>query len=141
MKKTIFLCASMSFYKELVDIEKQLEAKGFIVNIPVSAHFMKEQNDFEVSHFKGVQTIEQKGQYIMTNFEKIAQSDCILVINNEKRGINGYIGPNVLMEIGLAFYLKKKTFIWNPIEDDASYKEELLALSVQYINKDLGKIQ
>ena len=131
----------MSFYKELVDIEKQLETKGFIVNIPVSAQFMKKQNDFEVSHFKGVQTSEQKGQYIMTNFEKIAQSDSILVINNKKNGISGYIGANVLMEMGLAFYFKKKIFIWNPIENDASYKEELLALSVQYINKNLEKIK
>ena len=108
MKKSIFLCASMSFYKELVEIEKELEAKGFKVNIPVSAQIMKEKNDFEVSHFKGVQTHEQKAQYIMINFEKIAHGDSILVINDLKNGINGYIGANVLMEIGLAFYLKKK---------------------------------
>jgi hypothetical protein len=139
--KTIFLCASMSFYKELVEIEKELEVKGFIVNIPVSAQLMKEQNDFEVSHFKGVQTHEQKAQFIQTNFQKIAESNSILVINNEKNGISGYIGPNVLMEIGLAFYLKKYIYIWNVIEENAPYKEELLALNVTYIHKDLGKIQ
>lgn len=77
----------------------------------------------------------------MTNFEKIAQSDAILVINNIKNGIEGYIGANVLMEIGLAFYLKKNIYIWNPIEEDASYKEELLAFNVVYINNDLDKIQ
>ena len=141
MKKTIFLCASMAFYKELVEVEKQLEAKGFTINIPVSAKIMKKKNDFEVSHFKGFITNEQKGQYIRTNFEKIAQGDSILVINNEKNGINGYIGPNVLMEIGLAFYLKKHIYIWNAIEENAPYKEELLAFNVVYINKDLDKIQ
>lgn len=131
----------MSFYKKLVDIEEQLEKKGFEVFIPVSAQLMKEKNDFEVSHFKGVLTPEQKAQYIMTNFEKIAESDCILVINNKKNGINGYIGANVLMEIGLAFYLKKKIYIWNPIQEEASHKEELWAFNVTYINKNLDKIQ
>jgi len=141
MKKTIFLAASMSFYKELIDVERQLEEKGFNVIIPVSAQLMKKTNDFDVTHYKGVQTNEQKGQYIMTNFEKIAQSDAILVINNIKNGIEGYIGANVLMEIGLAFYLKKNIYIWNQIKEDASYIEELLAFNVVYINNDLDKIQ
>lgn len=140
MRKTIFLCASMAFYKELVEIEKQLESKGFIVNIPISAQIMKQKNDFDVSHFKGMITPKEKGQYVRTNFEKIAKGDCILVINNEKHGVHGYIGPNVLMEIGLAFYLKKHIYIWNPIEETASYKEELLAFNVIYINKELEKI-
>lgn len=130
----------MSFYKELVEIEKQLISKGFTVHIPVSAQIMKKQNDFEVSHFKGVQTHAQKGQFVLQNFQKIADSDAILVINNEKNGVKGYIGANVLMEIGLAFYLKKKIYILNPIEDNAPYKEELLTFEVEFINKELNKI-
>ena len=141
MNKTIFLCASMSFYKELVDIEKQLVTKGFTVLIPVSAQIMKDKNDFEVTHFKGVQTHEQKSQYILRNFKNISNSDCILVVNNEKNNVKGYIGANVLMEIGLAFYFRKKVYILNQIEDSASHREELLAFEVEFINKDLSKIQ
>ena len=140
MTKNIFLCASMSFYRELVDIEKQLVAKGFNVLIPVSAQIMKDKNDFEVTHFKGVQTYEEKGQYVLRNFKNISNSDCILVVNNEKNNVKGYIGANVLMEIGLAFYFRKKIYVWNSIEDTASYKEELLAFKVEFINKDLSKI-
>lgn len=140
MKKSIFLCASMAFYRELVDIEKLLEQKGFTVYIPVSAETMKRTNDFDVSHFKGVFTPKQKAQFIRQNFQKIAESDSILVINNQKNGIQGYIGANVLMEIGLAFYGKKNIYIWNPIEDTASYKEELLAFDMIYINQDIHKI-
>jgi hypothetical protein len=99
---------------------------------------MKKKNDFDVTHFKGVQTNEQKAEFIQTNFKKIAKSDSILVINNTKNGVNGYIGPNVLMEIGLAFYLKKNIYIWNAIEENAPYKEELLAFNVMYINRDLS---
>ena len=138
--KSIFLCASMSFYKELVGIEERLEAKGFTVNIPISAQTMKKNNDFEVSHFKGVFTYTQKADFIHRNFETIFQSDAILVINNKKNGINGYIGANVLMEIGLAFYLKKKIFIWNSVPEDAPYREELLAFGVKVVDQKLERI-
>jgi hypothetical protein len=136
----IFLAASMNFYEELVKIEQSLLAKGFDVEIPVSAKTMKAKNDFDVTHFKGVFTPAQKGNFIQENFLNISNSDAILVINNEKNGIKGYIGANVLMEIGLAFYLKKKIYIWNQYPGDAPYKEELLAFDVQIINKDLNKI-
>jgi len=141
MNKTIFLCASMNFYKELVDVEEKLEKKGWVVGIPISAGIMKKKNDFEVSHFKGVFSHKQKGEFIQTNFKNIAKGNAILVINGEKNGIQGYIGANVLMEIGLAFYLGKKIYIWNPIDENASHKEELLAFGVTFINKDLSKIQ
>lgn len=144
MKKIIFLAASMSFYKELVEVEKRLEERGLKVHIPVSAGIMKEKNDFDVSHFKGFQTEqtdEKRARFIHTNFENIAESDSILVINSEKNGVKGYIGPNVLIEIGLAFYLKKKIYIWNPIDEKASYEEELRIFGVTFINKDLEKVR
>ena len=46
MNKTIFLCASMNFYKELVDVEEKLEKKGWVVGIPISAGIMKKKNEF-----------------------------------------------------------------------------------------------
>lgn len=136
----IFLAASMNFYEELVRIETELKDMGFEVEIPVSAKTMKAKNDYVVEHFKGKTSSAQKGLYIKENFDNIANSDAILVINNEKHGVLGYIGPNVLMEIGLAFHLNKKIFVWNQYQDDASYKDELLALNVQVINQDLSQI-
>ena len=141
MNKTIFLCASMAFYKELVHIGEQLEALGFKVFLPVSAQMMKRKNDFEVSHFKDIFSHSEKAEFIQENFKNIAESDGILVINNEKNGMKGYIGANVLMEIGLAFYLLKKIYILKPIEENASYKEELLAFGAQFINEDLNSIE
>ena len=131
----------MAFYKQLVEIEKQLEARGFTVMIPGSAKIMKKKNDFEVTHFKGVFNYAQRKKLIHKNFDDIAKSDSILVINNEKNGIKGYIGANVLMEIGLASYFKKKIYIWNPVADTAAHKEELLCFDVQFIDGDLTKIK
>jgi hypothetical protein len=141
MKKAIFLCASMAFYKDLISIEKQLQAKGFKVNIPESLKIMKKKNDFEPSHFKGKFTPEQKAQFIQKNFRNIVKSESILVVNNEKNGIKGYIGANVLMEIGLAFHKNKKIYILNAIDKKASHMEELLAFNVNFINNDLDKIK
>lgn len=138
--KSIFLCASMNFYENLVAVEKELVEAGYNVEIPVSAKTMKENNDFIVSHFKGVFSSAQKGKFIQENFRNIAKSDAILVINNEKNGIRGYIGTNVLMEIGLAFYLNKKIYLWNQFSEEAPYKEELLAFGVSVINQDISKI-
>lgn len=139
--KTIFLCASMSCYRELIQVEKELVARGFIVNIPVSAKVMKENNDFDVAHFKGTNLPAQKAIFIRTNFEKIAEGDAILVVNGEKNGIAGYIGANVLMEIGLAFYLRKEIYLWNPVARMAPYKEELLAFAAEEISQKLDKIK
>lgn len=140
MSKTIFLCASMDFYKELVNIEKQLVTKGFTVKIPHSAQIMKKKNDFEVSHFKGVFTYEQRKKFIHDNFKEIEKSDAILVINNEKKGIQGYIGTNVLMEIALAFYFHKKIYVLNPVSESSSSYEELMCFGVDFINKNLEKV-
>lgn len=136
----IFLCASMNFYVDLIRIEQELISLGFQVEIPVSAKTMKAKNDFEVSHFKGVFTPQEKGKFIQENFANIAKSDAILVVNNEKNGIKGYIGANVLMEIGLSYYLGKKIYILNDFDKDAPYREELLAFDVKVISGDLSSI-
>lgn len=130
----------MNFYQVLVRIEYELQSIGFEVEIPVSAKTMKKNKDFEVSHFKGVFTYEQKGDFIRENFDNIAKSDAILIINNEKNGVRGYIGANVLMEIGFAFHLDKKIYLWNKTASDAPYNEELLAFNVKVINQDLSNI-
>lgn len=140
MSKTIFLCASMAFYRELVEIEKKLDERGFTVKIPISAQVMKEKHDFEVSHFKDAFTHGEKSEFIHKNFQEITSSDSILVINDEKNGIKGYIGANVLMEIGIAFYFKKKIYIWNDVEQGAPYREELNAFDVKFINQNISSI-
>lgn len=138
--KTIFLCASMDFYPELVVVEQELKQRGFAVGVPVSVAIMKKKHDFEVSHFKGVVSYKDRGTFIRKNFRDIAASDAILVINNTKKGMNGYIGANVLMEIAMAFYFTKKIFIWNQYSADAPYVEELACFGAVVINRDLSKI-
>lgn len=130
----------MNFYPALVEIESALTEIGFVVGIPYSAKEMKLTGDFDPVKYKGGRTYEERSKIIMKNFVAISHKDAILVINNTKNGVDGYIGPNVLMEIGVAFYLKKKIFIWNPVPQNAPYQEELNCFGVQVINRDLSQI-
>ena len=130
----------MSFYRDLVAVEEKLTAMGYRVMIPKSAMMMKRKNDFEVTHFKGVVPYETRAKLIRQNFREIKNCDAILVINNTKNGVRGYIGANVLMEIAVAFYFKKKIYLWNPIPNDAPYGEELLCFAAEVINRKLDGI-
>ena len=77
---------------------------------------------------------------IIDHFKKIEWGDAILVANFEKRGIEGYIGGNTLIEIGLAFYLKKPIYILNPVSSELSYKQEIYGMGPVLLAGDLSNI-
>ena len=134
----ITICGSMYFAKEMIDIKSKLEKLGHEVLLPDdSEKFIgnAELNaDFEFIN---------GGGYMMGHFKKIEKSDAILVMNYEKKGINGYIGGSTLIETGIAYYLGKKIFIMNnlPSEDILSYVFEVKLTGPTIINQDLYKIK
>jgi len=82
---------------------------------------------------------DEKEKAIRTHFNKVDWSDAILVLNHGKNNIDGYIGGNTFIEMGVAFHLNKKIFLLDKIPDVA-YKEEILAMKPVVINNDLNKI-
>jgi len=56
--------------------------------------------------------------FIRIHFDKVRDSDAILVVNLERHGIKNYIGGNTFAEIMVAFYLNKKIFLLNSIPTD-----------------------
>lgn len=79
-----------------------------------------------------------KENAINDHYEKIDWCEGILVINHEKRGIKGYIGGNTLIEIGVAFYQKKKIYILNSVSSELSYKQEIMGMKPTILNGDLS---
>lgn len=77
---------------------------------------------------------------IKDHYEKIDWCDAVLIINHEKRSIQGYIGGNTLIEIGVAFYLKKKIYIFNPVSSELSYKQEIMGMKPTILNGNLSLI-
>ncbi len=144
----ITLCGSIAFYAEMQEIKKQLEDIGHKVTLPPSE--IKDKNGEPITveeYYKIRQTAkndekwvwDRKSEAMMGHFQKVEWSDGILVLNYEQKDIKGYIGGNTLMEIGLAFFLKKKIYLLNEIPE-LPYKEELLGVKPIVIEGDLSKI-
>ncbi len=144
-KRTIVLCASLSFYKDLFDIEKELKKLGFKVIIPKSARKMQKAGNFDVATHKtwyqNENDYKKKKALMDDHFKKILRSDGILVINNAKKGIKGYIGGNVLMEMAVAYMEKLPIYLWNEIDNKSPFEEEIKAMNCIFLNRDLSKIR
>src|SRR3989344_7364145 len=138
--KTIAICASISFYKEVVDVKNELMKFGFDVLMPHLAEIMEKENNFDKEYYFQKKyrpdPIKSKSEAVMRHFKKIKKSDAILVINNEKHGIHGYIGGNVLMEMGIAFYLGKPIYVMNPYDENKSTKDEIEGIGSIVIDRD-----
>lgn len=142
--QSIALCASASFYKEALEIENALKKLGFNVTIPYTARLMKKTGDFNVASyttwFTNPKDYKKKALLIQKHFKKITKNDAIFVINLKKNDQEGYIGGNVLMEMGIAFYLKKPIFIYNDVPNDSPFYEEIMGMGSHFIKNDLSKI-
>jgi hypothetical protein len=144
----ITICGSIAFYQEMLDVQKQLEAMGHKVKLP--PHEVEDENGnmIPVKEYyarrkaAGVDDAwiwERKSQAITWHFDKEVWADAILVTNYDKNGIAGYVGGNTLMEMGVAFFLKKPIYLLKPIPE-ISYKEEIIGMKPVVINNDLKKI-
>ncbi len=151
----ITICGSIGFYKEMEQARDVLIALGHEVKIPELALEVPQEFGGEKKLYFG-EYIEQNGgidafpanhkiwnlkeSAINDHYEKIDWCDAILVVNHEKRGIPGYIGGNTLIEIGVAFYLKKKIFIQNSVSSELSYKQEIMGMKPSMLNGDLSQV-
>ena len=144
-KKTIVICSSVSFYKQIAEVETELKEAGFRVVVPLGAIVMRKTGDFRVetnkTWFKNPKDYARKTFLTKHHFNKIVKGDAILVLNYEKNGVPGYIGGAVLCEMAIALQFKKKIYVLNPIDEGCGYKEELLGMNPVFLGGDLGKIR
>lgn len=132
----IMLCASMAFSKEMMDAKKCLEKYG---------HTVKYSHDVEKFVLNGhlkldfdqALRVALEGDSLQEGFEGVAQSDAILVLNYEKNRVRGYIGPSVIMEIGLASFLRKNIYILHEVGREQSCALEVALVKPIYLNGSL----
>ena len=112
----------MSFARDILKIKEQLENDNHIVSIPPDTYDSLEKPDLNMDLDFCIQN-----DLLMRCFQRVQQNDAILVLNYEKNGVEGYIGGASLMEIAIAYYLRKKIFILNelPSELDLRYVCEI----------------
>lgn len=144
----ITLCGSIAFFENMAAVKKQLEKAGHEVEMPpheVRGEFgemISVAEYYEIRKNENSDTgwvWDRKEEAMRAHFEKIEQADAVLVLNHDKKGIEGYVGANTLLEIGLAFHLNKKIFFLNKIPDISS-REELLGMKPVVIEGDLSRI-
>ncbi|MEK7652120.1 MAG: hypothetical protein AAB351_02895 [Patescibacteria group bacterium] len=149
---TITLCGSIAFIDQMYELKEKLEILGFDVLIPPDKVPNKERElinvkDYYASKKKAMAannhawvTEGNLDNRIRDHFDKVTKGDAILVANYDKNGIKWYVGPNSLVEMGVAFYLNKKIYLLNPVPDVA-YKEEILGMRPIVIENDLSRIK
>ncbi len=132
----IALCSSASFYEHLRQVGNDLEVGGHTATYPKFSGEGEERfvNDGTKKYLKWHKDL------IDTHFKEIERSDAVLVVNDKKHGINGYIGTNVMMEITVAYYLGKKVFILNAVPKDNPVFDEVSAIEATVLNGSIGNL-
>jgi hypothetical protein len=136
---TIAICGSLTFHKEMRQVQHDLEKLGHGAYVPKSLDLIENEG------FKKPVTVterlaaEAKYNFISEHFKKIEKSDAIVVVNPDKHDIHGYIGGNTFLEMGIAFYLKKKIYVLYPLPD-MEYTLELAAMRPLVLHGNLQAI-
>ena len=115
----IVICGSISHYPSLVECGFRVAALGFLAVLPPS--------DDEFLARAGMTPNDLKKSLSLKHFDEITNSEtsAILVVNNPKRGLENYIGPNAFAEVAVAVSARKAVFLLHEIFEP--YEEELIA--------------
>ena len=128
----------MVFSEKMLEIQKELGKKYDVIVSKFAEQYAgnseKEKERMTIQH--------KNNNDAMREFcEKIKESDAVLELNYDRKGINNYIGGNTLIEIGYAHILHKKIFLLNPIPEIEFYKSEIEAVRPVILNGDISKIK
>lgn len=134
----IAICGSMSFAEKMLEVKRILENHNHtaLVSGFTNAYINKSEKEKQTLVVKD----KKEKDAIREFWDKIQQSDTIIVLNYEKNQIKNYIGGNTFLEIGFAHILKKKIFLLNPIPNISLYSSEIEAMKPIILNGDPDKI-
>ncbi len=120
-------------------IQKLLESSGHTVLVPKSLALIEKEGFQKPVTVNERIAAEEKYHFLSEHFKKVESSDAILVVNPTKNGIDGYIGGNTFLEMGVGYYLGKKIFLLHPIPK-MEYELELAAMRPTVLLGDLTGI-
>lgn len=129
----------MCFAKDMMSTKEKLEILGHNVSVPCDTD-VHIDDPLLRDDFKRDKEHVLKNDILQKCFDLLAGADAVLVLNKEQKGVRGYIGVSALMEIGLAYYLKKKIFVLNQVYNDERYSADLDVMGATVLDGDLSKI-
>jgi len=130
----------MTFAKQMLEAKETLGGKGHEVILAQDTEHYSNNPDKKLNYNEELKkAIEDEA--LKECFDKIKISDAILVLNYNKNNIKGYLGTSVLMEIAIAYYLNKKIYLLNEIDETQNYSLEVELVKPIILNNDLSKIK
>lgn len=141
----ITIVASIQFSKEMIECKHELEKQGHVVFVPystekIAANELALEEYIKEKEAHGDMKFRKEGpDLIKDHYNKILQSDAIMVLNYTKKGIENYIGGNALMEMGFAYVNNKKIFLLHNIPD-MPYTDEIRAVYPILLRGDITHI-
>ncbi len=134
----IVMLGSVNFAEKMLELKSQLIELGQDVYLSEIIESYVGMTEIDRRHI----SVENKNKFdlIKYYFELIKKNDAIFVVNETKKGVEGYIGGNVLIEMGFAYVLNKKIFLLNNVPE-LSYSDEIKAMKPIVLNGDLSKIK
>ena len=133
----IALSASISTYDRVIPLSDQLVEIGLRVALPAMAERMKTEGraneEARIDWPARSDGYTYKEKLMRDHFASVARSD-------EKNGKPNYIGGNVLMEMTVAFYLKKPIFILNSAPQDSPLIDEIMGVRPVFLHGDITNL-
>ena len=128
----IAICGSMQFELTMAHLAKELANKGHEVDKPniVEGHVYGDNLDANKWLRRG---------FIDEHFAKIDSSEAVLVVNEDKNDVPGYIGGNTLIEIAYAYSQGLDIFLLNPIPN-MGYADEIRGMHPMVLNGNIDAI-
>jgi hypothetical protein len=132
----------MSLAREMLEVSKILESQDHLSTLPP---FTDKSAAMKPDELKMVNAARKAGKsikydFIMHYFREMKRNDAILVINKNLKGIDNYIGGNALIEMALAYVLRKKIFLLSPLPH-MKYSEEMKAMKPVVLCGDVKSIK
>ena len=133
----ISIVGSMTVVNKMFEVKKELESQGHTVFL---SKFANEYINLPQSDIEKQTVYDKNNNDGLKEFSNVIKdTDAVLALNYEKKGIENYIGGNTFLELGYAFILGKKIFFMNPIPN-MLYTSELEAMKPVILKGDLFKI-
>lgn len=142
----IYTLGSNSFMNKMVKVTDELVAMN--INSFIHENYRQLVNgelDYQVQLWTAGEKarVKKEYDYFRQHYKHILESDAILIVNEEKNGIQNYIGGNVLIEMGQAYVNDKKIFFLYgmPTDKRIAYLDEIIALEPICLEGELENIK
>lgn len=130
----VVVCGSMSFFREMIEVQELLAASDVSCIIPDSD-----------DHWPSKRTVQLelvlKRKASLAHIRKIRDPKTfgILVLNHDKYGVRDYIGANSFAEIAVAVVAGKRVYLAGGIPD--AYRDELNAWGAIALNGNIEQLK